>query len=217
MTSKDVDGGSKPSARGRPRNLSRDAIVTAALAVMEREGYGALSMRSLGQELGVSHSNLYNYVGHIEDVEVEALNRLASSISLPVSTKPAALREELLEHLRATRRLLIKHPTVVYPPHGSSAFKTFVKFTQGWIEALMPYSADAPGAAIAYSALVSYMVTAAERERIYGADYASASRKIIEGMIPASGAALEFDAVLGTLIDRLLPGLAKRAGSGARK
>jgi AcrR family transcriptional regulator len=218
MTSKDAGAGKKPGARGRPRNLSREAIVAAALAVMEREGYGALSMRSLGLELGVAHSNLYNYVGHIEDVEVEALNMLASSIPLPVSTKPPALRVELVEHLHAARQLLIKHPTVVYPPLGSSAFKTFAKFTQSWIEALVPFAPDPAGAAIAYSALVSYVMTIAERERIYGADYARGSRKIVLDGFPAIPAAvLEFDQVLATLIDRLLPGFNKRAASGGRK
>lgn len=217
MSSKDADTGKKSTRRGRPRNLSREAIIAAALAVMEREGYGALSMRSLGQELGVSHSNLYNYVGHIEDVEVEALNQLASGIPLPVSAKPKELREELIAHLQAARRLLIKHPSVVYPAMGSSAYKTFIKFTQGWIEALLPFAPDEAGAAIAYSALISYIVTSAERERIYGSDYAKMSRKIAEGVIALPVGALEFEQVVSTLIDRLLPGLAKPAKTGGRR
>ncbi|MFC0863455.1 TetR/AcrR family transcriptional regulator C-terminal domain-containing protein [Sphaerimonospora cavernae] len=42
--------------------LSRDRIVTAAIAVIEREGADAVSMRRIAAELGVGVMSLYNHV-----------------------------------------------------------------------------------------------------------------------------------------------------------
>ena len=44
--------------RGRPRKLSREAIIAAALALLDREGADALTMRRLGAELGVEAMSL---------------------------------------------------------------------------------------------------------------------------------------------------------------
>lgn len=49
-------------ARPRTPLLSRDGIVTAALALVDAEGLEALSTRRLAAELGVSGPSLYNHV-----------------------------------------------------------------------------------------------------------------------------------------------------------
>jgi AcrR family transcriptional regulator len=48
--------------------LSLDAITTAAMALIEREGFDALSMRRLGSELGVEAMSLYYYVNGREEL-----------------------------------------------------------------------------------------------------------------------------------------------------
>jgi AcrR family transcriptional regulator len=48
--------------RGRPAKLSRASIVSAALALLDREGAEALTMRRLGGELGVEAMSLYRHV-----------------------------------------------------------------------------------------------------------------------------------------------------------
>ena len=49
-------------ARRRKEPISRDAIVTAAIRLLDREGLTAISMRRLGEELGVEAMSLYNHV-----------------------------------------------------------------------------------------------------------------------------------------------------------
>lgn len=58
-----------------PRNASReqpavtrDALVTAALVVLERDGLDALSMRRVAAELGVQAASLYWHVRHKEEL-----------------------------------------------------------------------------------------------------------------------------------------------------
>lgn len=51
----------RPSRPGRPR-LSREAIVAAAVEVIERDGEQAVSMRRVASELGTAAMSLYTYV-----------------------------------------------------------------------------------------------------------------------------------------------------------
>jgi len=50
--------------RGRPAKLSTPSILAAALALLDREGVDALTMRRVGGELGVEAMSLYR---HVED------------------------------------------------------------------------------------------------------------------------------------------------------
>ena len=63
------------------RPLSRDLVLETAIAMVDHEGLGALSMRRLGQELGVEAMSLYHHVANKEalldgmvDAVVEELN-----------------------------------------------------------------------------------------------------------------------------------------------
>ena len=48
--------------RGERVGLSRQQILDAALGLVDRDGLKGLTMRSLGQELGVEAMTLYHYV-----------------------------------------------------------------------------------------------------------------------------------------------------------
>src|SRR4051794_17204390 len=51
----------KPDWREARRRSARDAIVTAAWTLVEREGLAALSLRELAQEAGISTPTVYAY------------------------------------------------------------------------------------------------------------------------------------------------------------
>ena len=51
-----------PRGRGRPAKLSRESILSAALALLDREGAEALTMRRLAGQLGVEAMSLYRHV-----------------------------------------------------------------------------------------------------------------------------------------------------------
>jgi AcrR family transcriptional regulator len=53
----------------RPRSLTPDRLAAAALAVIEREGPAALSMRAVADELGMGTMSLYRYVQSREQLE----------------------------------------------------------------------------------------------------------------------------------------------------
>jgi AcrR family transcriptional regulator len=66
--------------RGRPAKLSRHSILDAALALLDREGAAALSMRRLGEELGVEAMSLYRHIADRAALLEALADHLASEI-----------------------------------------------------------------------------------------------------------------------------------------
>jgi AcrR family transcriptional regulator len=66
--------------------LTRDRVLDAALALAGTAGIEALSMRRLGQALGVEAMALYNHVGSKDDLLDGMLDRAAAHIELPEET-----------------------------------------------------------------------------------------------------------------------------------
>jgi AcrR family transcriptional regulator len=91
--------------RGERRPLTRDAIVEAALVLLEREGLQGVSMRRLAQELGAGAASLYWHVGDKEELLSLMLDRIVGEVELP-EPDPANWQEQVKELLRATRRLM---------------------------------------------------------------------------------------------------------------
>ena len=77
--------------RSSVRRLSRDLIVTTALAQVDSRGASGLSMRTLAQELDVEAMSLYRYVNGKEDL-LEGIVRLLMHDLL------AALQDASTEH-----------------------------------------------------------------------------------------------------------------------
>ena len=65
---------------GRPGKLSADTISAAALALLDREGADALTMRRLGAELGVEAMSLYRHVASRDALLNALADRLAAEI-----------------------------------------------------------------------------------------------------------------------------------------
>ena len=67
-----------------PRSpLSRERILRAAIALADEGGIESLSMRKLGQELGVEAMSLYNHVANKDDIEDAIVEIALNEIELP--------------------------------------------------------------------------------------------------------------------------------------
>jgi AcrR family transcriptional regulator len=95
--------GEAPRADRRP--LTRDAIVEAALTVLERDGLAGLSMRRLAQELGTGAASLYWHVGNKEELLGLILDRIVGETRVP-EPDPEHWQEQVKAMLRETRRVL---------------------------------------------------------------------------------------------------------------
>jgi AcrR family transcriptional regulator len=95
-----------PRADRRP--LTRDAIVDAAMTVLDRDGLTGLSMRKLADELGVGAASLYWHVGDKEELLGLLLDRIVGETEVP-EPDPENWQEQVKEMGRESRRLLQRH------------------------------------------------------------------------------------------------------------
>ena len=107
------NGKKKANRPGRPpagKSLTPQAVAEAAARLVDAEGIDVLSMRRLGQELGVEAMALYN---HFEDKEkiVEAVAGLTLT-RLPVPPAKGAWRNRVKVVCRAVRELSHQHPNL---------------------------------------------------------------------------------------------------------
>lgn len=191
-----------PRSAGRPRKFTHEQIVQAALDVMEREGYAALTARALAGELGIVPSVLFNYFDRIEDIEAQALQHLAASIPMPKPGSPRELRQQTIDCLMIVRELLLKHPGLLHPPLGSPALETFRESIVQWVLALAPFAASPGAAAIGHGALMNAVARSADIERHYGADIVANIKRLHDPRLPAPIALRE---ALDHLLDSLFP------------
>lgn len=95
----------------RPRSLSDDQLVAAALAVVDRDGLPALTMRAVARELGVATMGLYRYVADRQALELMVVDHVFRSVdpSLP----DAGWQERVRVLLDRTRVAVARHPALV--------------------------------------------------------------------------------------------------------
>ena len=72
------------ATRSRSRKpLTRDRVLDAAFAIADEEGIEALSMRRLGQALGVEAMSLYNHVASKGELVAAMVDRVVDEFDLP--------------------------------------------------------------------------------------------------------------------------------------
>ena len=86
--------------------LRRDQVLRAAVTLADHGGIGALSMRKLGQALGVEAMSLYNHVASKSDLLDGMIDIVFSEIGLPASDRgwKQAMRERAISAREALRR-----------------------------------------------------------------------------------------------------------------
>jgi AcrR family transcriptional regulator len=96
-----------PPKRSR-RKLSREGILRAAVTLADQEGIEAVSMRRLGQALGVEAMSLYKHVTGKEDILDGISDLVMEEIEVPSRDLPwrAALRQSAI----GTHEALLRHP-----------------------------------------------------------------------------------------------------------
>jgi AcrR family transcriptional regulator len=99
-------------ARRRREPISREAIVTAAIQLLDREGLAALSMRRLAEELGTGAASLYWHVGSKDGLLDLVLDHVIGEAQVP-DPDPRHWQEQLKDVARAQRAASLRHPYIV--------------------------------------------------------------------------------------------------------
>jgi AcrR family transcriptional regulator len=101
-----------PRARRRGR-LSRDEVLTTALALIDADGVEALSMRRLGKALGRDPMRLYRHASSKDALLDGVVELVLSELAVPPLREAAGWEEALRRTAHAFRAVAIKHPHVV--------------------------------------------------------------------------------------------------------
>jgi AcrR family transcriptional regulator len=114
-------------SRGRPP-LSRDAVVRAALAIVDRDGLDSFSMRKLGAELGVDPMAAYYYFPNKAAVLDGIVDAVQSEIAPLSDDNDAPWDVRLRKTMHAWRRVLRAHPHALpvlstHPPFSDSSLR----------------------------------------------------------------------------------------------
>lgn len=102
-------------SRGRPGRkptLSRDDVVTAALEVVDSQGFQALSLRAVARQLDVAPMNLYTYVEDSAELEVLVIERVIAHRTAEV-VWPEDWRACLLAFAEGLDALVHEHPAML--------------------------------------------------------------------------------------------------------
>ncbi len=138
---------------GTKQPITVDAIIAAALGLVENEGYEALTMRRVAAALETGPSSLYAHVVNKEDLDELLIGRLCAAVDLP-EPDPASWREQVAgvcdQYLR-------------YPGISAAAFAAAptnldtVRLGEGLLAILLAGDIDPQAAAYASDALVLYV------------------------------------------------------------
>lgn len=204
-----------PGRRGqRKRSLNADRIIDAALALLDRDGLGGLSMRRLGAELGSGATSIYWHVPSKEALLDLLVDRLMAEAADATRHEPGATwRDELAAHSVALRQVLQHHVggaalLVSRTPVGPNG----LRFMEGVLRALTDAGFRGRRRALAYAALTGYTVgqlAADEQPRRLGGLLAGAPRGRYPNVVESADDLTELtdDEAFDYGLQRMLDGL----------
>jgi TetR/AcrR family transcriptional regulator, tetracycline repressor protein len=110
---------------GQRAGLSREAVISAARALADREGLERLSMRTLAAELGVMPNALYSHVNGKAALLEGVLDAVLGDVKVPSS---GGWRKRLVGVFESTRAVLLDHPGLIEafltrPTRGQNAMR----------------------------------------------------------------------------------------------
>lgn len=103
---------------GRPRGLDRQAIVEAAIRVLDAEGLEAVTLRRVGGELGVAATSLYAYVDSKEALVELMLDHVMGEIDLSDLPDERPWQEQVKDLIRRSRAVFVAHRDISHASLG---------------------------------------------------------------------------------------------------
>lgn len=110
----------RPNATETRDPLTRDRVLAAAVAVADEHGIDSLSMRKLGEAVGVEAMSLYNHVANKSDLLDGMIDVVFAEIELPGDTTdgadggdPPDWKTAMQRRAASARQALSRHPWAI--------------------------------------------------------------------------------------------------------
>jgi AcrR family transcriptional regulator len=112
-------------AKGDKPALSREAIVEAAIRIIDEEGFDAVSMRRVAQEFGTGAASLYAYVANKDELMDLIVDQMMAQTLMPPrepAEDVAGWQEQLKDMVRAGYQVLASHRDISRAMFGRIPF-----------------------------------------------------------------------------------------------
>ncbi|POM23745.1 Tetracycline repressor protein class E [Actinomadura rubteroloni] len=150
----------------RRRSLTRPQITAAALAVLDRDGLAALTMRAVARETGVSTMALYRYVddrGELEEMIVDAVLAAVDTTPPP----PGPWRDRVADLAERVRAAVAAHPEIlpltVAHRHRSPGL---LRWSETVLDVLSGAGVTGAARVVALRSLTAYVIGAVQLEHL---------------------------------------------------
>jgi AcrR family transcriptional regulator len=147
------DGGPRP---GRAGGLDLDRVLAVALAIVDRDGLDALTMRRLADELATRHTSLYRRVASRDELIVLLVDRVVGELDLPDPRLPWRRHAEQLA--RDYRRLLLRHRPLLPAFSAAMMGPNVMGMREAALGVLLGAGLDPGLAARAYLTIIHFVV-----------------------------------------------------------
>jgi TetR/AcrR family transcriptional regulator, tetracycline repressor protein len=107
------DVGAAPVKRGRPPRLSRDALLDAALALLERAPRESLTVARVAAEVDAVPAALYRHFASLDELLDGVLARVLAAVRAAPVRKRAAWPAQIGDWMTTLRRELLRYPQVL--------------------------------------------------------------------------------------------------------
>jgi AcrR family transcriptional regulator len=119
---------SRASGPDRATRLTRERVLSAAVALADRDGIDAVSMRKLANELGIGAMSIYTHVRDKDDLLIGMADSVIEEI--PSRRQPADWRAALRATILGARTTVLRHPWApriieTRPEPGPAALRHF--------------------------------------------------------------------------------------------
>jgi AcrR family transcriptional regulator len=170
-----------PGAERRGR-LNRDRVLRAAVALADADGIESLTMRKLGEKLGIEAMSLYNHVANKSDLLDGMIDIVFGEIDLPAGGTDwkTAMRRRAI----SARAVLTRHPWAIGRMESrATPGPATLRHHDAVIGSLRGAGFSIPMAAHAYSAMDSYIYGFAMQAPSLPFDTAADTAKITQAIM----------------------------------
>jgi AcrR family transcriptional regulator len=180
-------GGTGTRARteepGSGTRLTPDVIVEACIALADREGLEAVTLRRLGAELGADPTALYRHFRDKQELLSAVADRLLGAF-LGGYRPTGTWREDLRSLSLAAREVYLAHPALAHVLATSSTpLPNSERLTEVVLAALRAAGLDDRTAALAFEVLEDYVAGASSLDAVVGSHTDAAWRASL-AMLP---------------------------------
>lgn len=139
--------------------MTRDDFVLAAIRYTDEHGADALTLRSLGDALGVAHTALYRHFSDKEDLVAAMTNHVIGLVAqLPVDPD-ASPSERIVQMAMNLRSVLVAHPNVAVVTSGvATPSKTDTAMTAAVVAELEAMGVPQSHLTVCYQTLETFVI-----------------------------------------------------------